>query len=85
MPIFKAKTTSSKEGWKSDDGKITRFDITMDYEGKELKTQTYSKQISEVGWEGEVESYEKNGYTLVKQPQKEGGWGGKYSGKSTST
>jgi hypothetical protein len=72
MPKIQATTKQSKEGWKSPDGKIVSFDIILEVDGQEFKCQTYSKQIAEVGWSGEVETYEKKGYTYVKQPQKEG-------------
>lgn len=72
MPQFQATTKQSKEGWRSPDGKIVSFDLILEVDGQEFKCQTYSKQIAEIGWSGEVETYEKKGYTYVKQPQKEG-------------
>lgn len=73
MPLIKATTKSSKETWKSPDGKITGFDIVLDVGGEDFPCNTFSKAIAEVGWSGEVETYERNNRTYVKQPPKEEG------------
>lgn len=86
MPILNIKTTSAKEVWKSPDGQRTIFELIVDYKGSPLKAKTYSGAIATEGWEGAVESYEKEGRngseTFVKQPPKEGGF---QSGASTSS
>lgn len=77
MPNFKTTTKEAKESWKSDDGKVTIYEVVMDYNGKPLKTQTMSKAIATVGWSGEVETYENaKGRTYIRQPKTEGNWGG---------
>jgi hypothetical protein len=47
----------------------------MDYNGRELKAKTFSNPIANVGWHGQVESYEKPGRngseTFIKQVPKE--------------
>lgn len=84
-------TKSAKEVWNSPDGKITMFELILDYKGQEVKAKTYSGAIATVGWTGEVETYEKSNKagqpeTFVKQPPKEnagyGGGGGKSYGGS---
>lgn len=80
MPIIKNVTTvSSSLGWQSDDGKLKRYDIQLNVEGDIFKCQTYSGQIAEVGWKGDVETYEKKGYTYVRKPQIEGSFKGSNS------
>lgn len=75
MPVLEVKTTSANSVWKSPDGQREIFELQLEYEGKPVKAKTYSKDISTVGWEGTVETYEKqsrNGMeTFVKQPPKE--------------
>jgi hypothetical protein len=77
MPIMTLKTTGSKQVWASADGKIKIFELNLEYEGKPVKAKTYSAAIATIGWEGEVETYEKEGRngveTFVKQPPKEDG------------
>ncbi len=76
MPTFNTKTTSSKQIWASPDGQRVIFEVTLDYQGQPFTAKTYSKDISNVGWSGEVETYEKQGQrgseTFVKQSPKEG-------------
>ena len=55
MPIV--KTLSSEQVWQSDDGKITKYDVVVESEGRSFKTQTFSEKIATAGFEGEVESY----------------------------
>lgn len=84
MPTVQVETKSSQSVWKSPDGQREIFEVTLDYQGSDLKAKTYSKDISTVGWVGMVESYEKQGRngveTFVKQPPKEFNGG---SGHST--
>lgn len=86
MPTVQVKTTSSKEVWKTPDGKMKIHEIELDHNGKSVRAKTYSDAISQVGWEGEVETYEKSGRngseTFVKQPQKEGYQNSQSSGAS---
>lgn len=85
MPKLLAKTIKSEKTWSSPDGKMTIFAVTLETERGNAEVKTFSKAISEIGFEGEVESYEKEGKygveTFVKQPQKEGGYGGYKGGK----
>lgn len=69
--------------WRSPDGKRTIWSVKLDADGKEYQLKTYSEEISQVGFTGEVESYDdKRGEKFVKQPQKQGGYaGGARSGK----
>lgn len=77
MPVVHVTTKSSNSVWKSPDGQREIFDVVLDYKGTALQAKTYSNDISTVGWEGDVESYEKVGkpgmptQTFVKQPAKE--------------
>lgn len=89
MPKFNVKTTSSRSVWKSPDGQREIFEVVLDYEGQPLSAKTYSKIISNIGWAGEVETTEKQGRlgveTFVKQPPKEGGYGGGYGTSAATT
>ena len=80
MPLFNVTTREAKEVWKSPDGQRTLFEVTLDYKGQLLKAKTYSGAIGTVGWAGEVETREETGKrgleTFVKQPAKEGSYGG---------
>lgn len=80
MPRFNVKTISGNQIWASPDGQRKIYELVVDMDGKQLKAKTYSDAISQAGWSGEVETYEKanrNGGmdTFVKQPPKEGGSG----------
>ncbi len=82
MPKVDNATTKQAESiWRSPDGAKEIFKVTIDVGGEEFQAKTYSKDISKVGWTGSLESYEKEGKfgseTFVKQPQKEGGYGGR--------
>lgn len=82
MPVFNATTKSSESVWKSPDGQREIFSVKLDVGGKEFEAKTYSRDISQAGFTGEVESYEKPGQngkpaqTFVKQAQKEFKGGG---------
>lgn len=89
MPQFNnAVTKSSEVIWQKGDRTIWKVGIEID--GKVLEAKTYSRAISQVGFSGDLETYEKEGRpgyppeTFVKQPQKEGGYsgGGKSYGKA---
>lgn len=76
MPTFKVTTKKSRVKWQSPDGKRVLSEVTLDVNGEEAIANTYSEAIAHMGWEGEVETYEKpdnrgNVETFVKQPQKE--------------
>lgn len=83
MPTLQVKTVSSKEIWKTPDGQKVIWEVQLDMNGTVYTAKTYSKAISQIGWSGTVESYEKPGRngseTFVKQPQKEQGYQGKSS------
>ena len=72
MPLFKAVTRKSTVAWKSPDGQRTIHEVVLEVEGEPFKTQTFSEKIAEVGFEGEVEVYDKNGKQFVRQAPKEG-------------
>ena len=80
MPKFTAKTVSSEKVWASPDGQKTIYKVMLEVGGKQAEAKTYSDAISAVGWQGEAETYEKQGRngteTFVKQPPKEGYAGG---------
>ena len=90
MPQFdNVKTVSSEQVWQQGDKTIWK--LGLDIDGQQMEAKTYSKAIAQVGWSGSVESYEKQGRygveTFVKQPQREGGYGGaraSYSGGKKS-
>lgn len=91
MPQFEAITKYAKSVWRSPDGEREIFEVTLDVQGQEAKASTYSKDIATIGWTGTVETYEKEGkggrpsQTFVKQPPKEGGYGGGRSQAATQT
>ena len=75
MSIFKAKTTASNQVWKSPDGQRVIFEVYLETPEGPAKAKCYSQVIAAVGFEGEVETYEKSGKqgpeTFVKQAPKE--------------
>lgn len=80
MPIFNdAKTVTSESIWRSPDGQREIFKVSLEVAGKQFEAKTYSKDISNVGFSGDIESYEKPGRggkpaeTFVKQAPKDGG------------
>jgi hypothetical protein len=74
---MKARTIASTQAWQSPDGQKTIWDVTLESDGKQYPLKTFSPKIAEVGFEGEVESYSnQRGDRFVKQPQKQGGYGG---------
>jgi hypothetical protein len=85
MPqLNSVKTVSSQVAWTSPDGQRTIYKVNMDYQGKPFQASTYSKAIGQVGWLGDIETYEKSNNkggsdTYVKQQQKEGYAPGGYS------
>jgi hypothetical protein len=85
MPTIEVKTTKSDKVWTAPDGKMSIYELELEYDGQPVKAKTYSESIATIGWSGTVESYEKSGRngteTFVKQPKKEGysGGGGGYS------
>jgi hypothetical protein len=93
MPILNVTTKSSEVVWTSPDGQRTIYKLTLDYEGKPVAAQTFSKEIATEGWSGDVETYEREGkagrpsQTFVKQPPKEGGTygGGTQSGSQQTS
>ncbi len=80
MPTMNATTKLSEKVWSSPDGQKTIYKITLDVDGQQVSAKTYSDAISQIGWSGTVETYEKEGRmgaeTFVKQPPKEGSWSG---------
>lgn len=82
MSKFHATTKKAQEVWRSPDGDRIIWSVTMEIQGENrpVIAKTYSKAIAAEGWSGEVESYQKQGRdgmeSFVKQPPKEGGFGG---------
>lgn len=73
MPTFDVKTVESKVVWQKGDRTIS--EVLLDHAGQKVQAKTYSAAIAKVGFEGEVETYEKDGRngteTFVKQAPKE--------------
>lgn len=80
MPQLNVKTAKAESIWKSPDGQREIFKVILETDAGEVEAKTYSKDISRVGWSGEVETYEKQGSrgseTFVKQPPKDTTYGG---------
>lgn len=80
MPKFHAKTTQAEQVWASPDGQRTIYEVVLDTGQGSAKAKTYSAAIAKVGFDGELDSYEKVGKmgpeTYVRQVQKEGGYQG---------
>lgn len=76
MPVLKIKTVDSRVGWTNPSNPdMVSYDLTIDVEGKKAEARTYSQPISVVGFEGEVETYEKNEHTYLRQVKKDFGGG----------
>lgn len=85
MPVINGTTKSSKQVWASPDGQKKIFKIVLDVGGADMQASTYSEPIAQIGWTGELDTYEKEGKygseTFVRQPKKEG-FGGSFGGGS---
>lgn len=85
MPVITGTTKSAKQVWASPDGQKKIFKIVLDIDGADMQASTYSEPIAQVGWTGELDTYEKPGKygveTFVRQPKKEGFSGGFGGGK----
>lgn len=75
---MKVETTNSRQVWQSPDKQRTIWEVNVkDESGKVWPLKTYSSEISEVGFSGEVETYDgKDGQKFVRQPKPQGGYGG---------
>lgn len=72
MPVVKIKTVDSKQGWVNPNNpEMVSYDVTIDVDGRKAEARTYSSPIAQVGFEGEVETYEKNDHTYLRQVKKE--------------
>lgn len=71
MPILEITVDNAEKTWTSPDGKRTIYSLDVLYQGKPMKAKTFSRDIAQKGWTGEVETREQNGDTFVKQPFKE--------------
>ncbi len=85
MSIFTATTTASRSVWQSPDLARQIFEVMLDVNGQPMKASTFSEIIAEVGWGGQLESYEKEGkkgaQTFVRQaPKEDGGHSGATQG-----
>jgi hypothetical protein len=91
VPNFSNVTTiAGQQTWQSDDGRIKKYEVVLDVDGKHFKADTYSEKISQKGWKGDIETYEKadrNGVvrTYVKQPAREGGYPNRGGGGGKSS
>lgn len=55
---MQAKTTDSQQVWQSPDGKRTIWEVQLQAEdGSDYKLKTYSPQIAQMGFKGQVKSY----------------------------
>ena len=85
MPNLDVRVLDAKEVWSK--GDLTIHEVTLDVGGKTTRAKTYSKVIATPGWEGTVETYEKQGRngaeTFLKQPQKENNYQGGYQKKES--
>ena len=59
MPIFNAEVQNSQSVWKSPDGQREIFEVNLLVNGKAVTAKTYSNDIAQAGFSGELESYEK--------------------------
>lgn len=75
MPVFHAKTIGSTQVWKSPDGQRVIYEVTLQTGEGSANAKSYSSAIAQMGFEGEVETYEKIGKQgaemFVKQVAKE--------------
>ena len=80
MPIFNAEVQNSQSVWKSPDGQREIFEVNLLVNGKAVTAKTYSNDIAQAGFSGELESYEKPGKNgsqmFVRQAPKENSFGG---------
>lgn len=71
-------TLDSKQVWQSDDGQITKYEITFtsdEHVGQTIRAFSFSKKVAEKGFIGAVEAYKKSNSrgileTLLKQPMR---------------
>ncbi|MBL8159134.1 hypothetical protein JNJ66_01625 [Candidatus Saccharibacteria bacterium] len=62
------KTINSEQVWQSPDGQKTIWKVTLEAGGQQYELKTYSRAISEIGYEGSVESYtNERGDRFVRQ------------------
>jgi hypothetical protein len=86
MPVFNnVKTTAARQVWQSPDGQRKIHEVTLETDAGQLQAQTFSDAIASIGWNGDVEAYDKAGnrgpQTFVKQAPKEN----QYSSPSTDS
>jgi hypothetical protein len=63
-----SKTIHSEKVWQSPDGQKSIWEVMLHADGTEYKLKTFSPRISQIGFEGEVESYvNPRGDRFVKQ------------------
>jgi hypothetical protein len=66
--FMKSKTIHSEKVWQSPDGQKSIWEVMLQAEGTEYKLKTFSPRISQIGFEGDVESYvNPRGDRFVKQ------------------
>lgn len=89
MPIFNAEVQNSQSVWKSPDGQREIFEVNLLVNGKAVTAKTYSNDIAQAGFSGELESYEKPGKNgsqmFVRQAPKEGGFTPRPQGSAPSS
>lgn len=70
---MRVKTTDSEQLWQSPDGQKKIWSVVLKTDaGEEYRLKTYSDRISQLGYEGEVESYvSKQGDRFVRQHKAE--------------
>lgn len=92
MPKFNGRVVAVENNgepvWQSPDGQRKLWKVTVDVNGNQAEVSTFSGKLAQVGFNGEMESYERTNNqggndTFVKQPQQEQPAGG-YRGNSGS-
>jgi hypothetical protein len=74
---MRGRTIESKQVWQALDGQKTIWEVTLEADGQKQMYKTYSPKIAQLGFEGEITTYQSpKGDTFVKQPQQQGGYGG---------
>lgn len=80
MPKFAARVVAVQNNgtpvWQSPDGQRKIWKVTVDVNGKTAECSTYSQQLATVGFQGEIETYERTNNrggsdTFIKQPPRE--------------
>lgn len=79
---MKVTTKTAKQTWQSPDKQRTIWEVTISDGDKDYGLKTYSEEIAQVGFQGDVETYVNNrGDRFVRQvPKEKASYGGKGGG-----